>query len=164
MQFTQLNEFSPATSLLQVGSDFDLIDNAVKTGDTNKLYTLSTNSATAACPPIQNRSFTSFIISPTADNMGDLYNSFLDVDLNITVRVNTAVAANVCTYTPPADIDFEYDEAPGPPPVPTPVTVSPGNLRTVWVGYKDALDAIEFYQIIINGQSIYTQNYAIEES
>jgi hypothetical protein len=36
--------------------------------------------------------------------------------------------------------------------------------RMVWVGYKDFMDAIESYSIVVNGQSIYTQNYAIEES
>jgi hypothetical protein len=125
---------------------------------------MSANSATAPSPPIQNGNFTSFIISPTADNMCDLYNSFLDVDLNFTMRVNAAVAANVYTYIPPADIDFEDENDPNPDPVPTPVTVAPDNTRTIWVGYKDALDSIESYQIIVNGQSIYTQNYAIEES
>jgi hypothetical protein len=156
MHSTQLNEFSPATSLLQVGYYFDLIDNAVKTGDTNKRYTMSTNSATAPSPPIQNGSFTSFIISPTADNMCDLYNSFLDDDLNLTLKFSAAVGANVYTWTPASDGED--------PPEVDPVTVVPDNLRSVWVGYKDAMDAIESYQIIVNGQSIYTQNYAIEES
>jgi hypothetical protein len=44
------------------------------------------------------------------------------------------------------------------------VKAVPTNKRSIWIGYKDALDAIESYQIIVNGQSIYTQNYAIEES
>jgi hypothetical protein len=52
MQSTQLNEFTPATSLLQVSSYFDLIDNPEKTGDTNKRYTMASNSATAPSPPI----------------------------------------------------------------------------------------------------------------
>jgi hypothetical protein len=34
----------------------------------------------------------------------------------------------------------------------------------IWVGYKDSMDSIESYQIFVNGQSVYTQNYAIEES
>jgi hypothetical protein len=156
MQSTQLNEFSPATSLLQVGSYFDLIDNAVKTGDTNERYKMSTNSAIAPSPPIQNGSFTSFIISPLPDNMCDLYNSFLDVELNLSLKLNAAVGANVYTWTPASDGED--------PPEVDPVIVVPDNLRSVWVGYKDAMDAIESYQIIVNDQSIYTQNYAIEES
>jgi hypothetical protein len=32
MQSTAVNDFTPATSLLQVGSYFDIVDNAVKTG------------------------------------------------------------------------------------------------------------------------------------
>jgi hypothetical protein len=123
---------------------------------------MSTNSATAPSPPIQNGSFTSFIISPTADNMCDLYNSFLDVDIDLKVKVNSAVATNTYTYTLSAE--EQEDEEEGDPPAPVSVTVTPDNQRTIWVGYKDALDAIESYQIIVNGQSIYTQNYAIEES
>jgi hypothetical protein len=106
MKSTRLNEFTPATSLLQVSSYFDNIVSAVKFGDTNKRYTMSSNSATAPSPPIQNGSFTSFIISPTADNMFDLYNSFIDVDIYLKVKVNTAVAANVYTYTPPATSQY----------------------------------------------------------
>ena len=34
----------------------------------------------------------------------------------------------------------------------------------VWVGFKDAMDAIEKYEILANGITIYTQNNAIEES
>jgi hypothetical protein len=74
--------------------------------------------------------------------------------------LKAAVADNTYTYTPPAVEDEEEDPTPGP----TPITVIPDNQRTIWVGYKDALDEIESYQIIGKGQSIYTQNYAIDES
>jgi hypothetical protein len=43
-------------------------------------------------------------------------------------------------------------------------SVIPDNQRTIWVGFKDALHAIEWHQIIVNRQSIYTQNFAIKES
>jgi hypothetical protein len=160
MQSTQVNEFSSATSLLQVGSYFDIIDNAVKTGDTNKRYTMSTNSATAPSPPIRNGSFTSFVISPTADNMCDLYNSFIEARLKIIVKTGLTVSANVYgTYV------AIYDEVTGNDlGAAYTQSVWPDNSRSVWVGYKDSMDAIESYQIIVNGQSIYTQNYAIEES
>jgi hypothetical protein len=134
MQNSQVNEFSPATSMLQVASYFDLIDNAVKTGDTNKRYSMSTNSSTAPSPPVLNGSFTSLIISPTADNMCDLYNSFIDVKLTVGVKNSRLIAAN------------------------TTVPLGTPN-RAVWIGYKDSLDAIESYSIVVNGQSIYTQNY-----
>ncbi|KAK8885983.1 hypothetical protein M9Y10_041442, partial [Tritrichomonas musculus] len=35
---------------------------------------------------------------------------------------------------------------------------------SVWVGFKDAMDAVEKYEILANGISIYTQNFAPEES
>jgi hypothetical protein len=47
-------------------------------------------------------------------------------------------------------------------------TISPGckpaNRRSIWVGYKDAMDSIAQYQISANAHSIYTQSNAIEES
>jgi hypothetical protein len=92
---SQVNEYSSATSLLQVLSYFDDVDRAVKTGDTNKRYTMSTNSSTAPSPPIMNGSFTSLIISPTADNMCDLYNSFIDVRLEFDIKNEFALKACV---------------------------------------------------------------------
>ena len=37
---SQLNDFASAAHLTQVASYFDIVDNAVKTGDTNKRYNL----------------------------------------------------------------------------------------------------------------------------
>ncbi|KAK8881983.1 hypothetical protein M9Y10_044622 [Tritrichomonas musculus] len=34
----------------------------------------------------------------------------------------------------------------------------------LWVGFKDAMDAVEKYEILANGISIYTQNFGPEES
>jgi hypothetical protein len=68
----------------------------VKTGDTNKQYTKSTNSSTAPSPPIRAGSFTSFVISPTADNMCDLYNSFIEADLTIRLQANFDIPS--CQY------------------------------------------------------------------
>jgi hypothetical protein len=139
---SQDNEFTPATSLLQCASYFDEVDKAVRTGDTNKRYTMSTNASTAPSAPVLNGSFTSFIISPTENNMCDLYNSFLDVTLKIQVKTNAAWHANALTGN---------------------VTALDRN-RGFWVGFKDSFDAVESYSIVVNGQSIYTQNYSIEES
>ncbi len=138
MQNEQINEFSNQEALTQVASYFDIVDHAVQTGDTNKKYTISTNSCTAPSPPIKNGSWTSVIISPTADNMCDLYNSFITAELQVTVTLSSALTA----YT---SVNGSKD---------------PG----FWIGYKDSLDAISQYQIVANGQSIYTQSNAIEES
>jgi hypothetical protein len=96
---------------------------------------MSTNSATAPLPPNQNGSFTSLIISPTADNMHDLYNSFLEVDLSLTLKLNPKVGANVYTWTP---LSLE-DEAPEV----DPIIVVPDKKRSIWIGYKSIE---EFYQ------------------
>jgi hypothetical protein len=158
MQSTAVNDFTPATSLLQVGSYFDIVDNAVKTGDTNKRYTLSTNSCTAPSPPIKNGSFTSVVISPTADNMCDLFNSFIEAELQIWIKAPLKFEAisgmghSVTTGSGDSAVTVTYAEIDLP------------HKRAVWIGYKDSMDSIESYSIVVNGQSIYTQNYAIEES
>ena len=116
---------------------FDIVDNAVKTGDTNKRYSISTNTATAPSPPIPAGSWTNIHIAPTADNMCDLYNSFIELRMHVKFQASsTSKVSNLDSHGKPA----------------------------VWVGYKDAMDCIESYQIVANGQVIYTQPHAIEES
>ncbi len=139
MQNEHINEFSNQESLTQVASYFDIVDHAVQTGDTNKKYTISTNSCTAPSPPIKNGSWTSVIISPTADNMCDLYNSFITAEIHI---VNPTLSTALTAHT-----------------------AENGSLAPAfWIGFKDSMDAIAQYQIVANGQSIYTQSNAIEES
>ena len=133
----QLNDFASAAHLTQVASYFDIVDNAVKTGDTNKRYTISTNTSTAPSPPIPNGSWTNIHIAPTADNMCDLYNSFIELKMDVDILPTAADAtSNLESHIKPA----------------------------VWVGFKDAMDCIESYQIVANGQVVYTQPHAIEES
>ena len=66
---TQINEYTPDTSLTQVASYFTIVDNAIKTGDTNKRYNFSSVASTAAAPPIKAGSWCHFTISPVHDNM-----------------------------------------------------------------------------------------------
>ena len=134
---SQLNDFASAAHLTQVASYFDIVDNAVKTGDTNKRYSISTNTATAPSPPVPAGSWTNIHIAPTADNMCDLYNSFIELRMHVTFQASSSnKVSNLDSHGKPA----------------------------VWVGYKDAMDCIESYQIVANGQVIYTQPHAIEES
>ena len=135
----QLNDFASASHLTQVASYFDIVDAAVKTGDTNKRYTLSSNTSTAPSPPIPAGSWTNIHIAPTADNMCDLYNSFIEVQMEVQLKADINTAAGACG-------------------------TAKENLPSVWVGFKDAMDAIESYQIVSNGQVVYTQPHAIEES
>ena len=58
----------------QTSSYFAIVDNAVATGDTNKRYTITPQSCYAPGPPVQARSFTTFLVSPSSDNTADLYN------------------------------------------------------------------------------------------
>ena len=135
----QLNDFASASHLTQVASYFDIVDAAVKTGDTNKRYTLSSNTSTAPSPPIPAGSWTNIHIAPTADNMCDLYNSFIEVQMSLKVRSDSDTSA-------------------------TAGGSKGANFPAVWVGFKDSMDAIESYQIVSNGQVVYTQPHAIEES
>ena len=138
----QLNDFASAAHLTQVASYFDIVDNAVKTGDTNKRYTISTQTCTAPSPPIAEGSWTNIHISPTADNMCDLYNSFIDVE----IALSLALKSKAKTEETATDLSAN------------------GHQASFWIGYKDAMDCIESYQIVANGQAIYTQSHAIEES
>ena len=123
----------------QTSSYFTAVENAVATGDTNKRYTISPQSCYAPGPPVQSRSFTTFLVSPSSDNTADLYNGYLNVIMTVYLKCSTSVN----TYT-----SGKYDVNP-----PT----------TFWFGFKNARDAIEKYEICANGISIYTQSFAIEE-
>ena len=135
----QLSDGGYATHLTQIASYFDIVDQAVKTADTNKRYTISTNVSTAPSPPIGENSWTHVHIAPTCDNMCDLYNSYIvaemEVKLNPVQNGSKTFASTNCDNPP-----------------------------CVWVGFKDSMEAISQYQIISNGSSVYDQSHAIEEA
>ena len=135
-----INEFATDAGLTQIASYFNVVDNAIKTGDTNKRYTISSNASTAPSCPFPLGSWTSFVISPQGDNMCDLYNSYLTVDIDLGKFDGT-----IATLTSQAKTDGFN---------------SPG----YWIGFKDSMDCIEQYQILANGQAVYTQSNAVEES
>ena len=136
-----LNHSQPHTTsadvLGQVSSYFSVVDNAISVGDTNKRYTPTTNTCYGPPCPVQAGSFTTVVISPTADNTADIYNGYIYAEMSISVSISSDIGANS------AECDSPF--------------------RT-WIGFKDAMDAIEKYEILANGITIYTQNQAIEES
>lgn len=123
----------------QIASYFDVVDQAIKMADTNKKYTIDAQSSYSPGPPVQANSFTTFIISPTCDNTADLYNGFLRAQLNCKFHINQALSNSL-------------DDVQG------------CAFNRMWFGFKDAMDAVEKYEILTNGISIYTQNFAPEES
>lgn len=129
-----------ATHLTQVASYFDIVDNAVKTADTNKRYSISTNVSTAPSPPISENSWTHIHIAPTCDNMCDLFNSYITAAMEVKVRVETDIASSAINK------------------------LDGNNPPSIWVGFKDSMQAISQYQIISNGVSVYDQSHAIEEA
>lgn len=138
---TEINEFANQSNLTQVASYFDIIDTAVKTGDTNKRYTISTNACNAPSAPIKNGGWTSLVISPVGDNMCDLYNSYITGQINF----------KLSQLLTPVDHSSSGD-------------LTGTDPALYWVGFKDAMDIVEQYQLVANGQAFYTQSNAIEES
>ena len=128
-----------AEVMSQVGSYFSIVDNAVQVGDTNKRYTPTTNTCYGPPCPVQQGSYTNVVISPTADNTADIYNGYIYAEM----KLDRLTIANTVDKNDVSNIDSPY---------------------RVWVGFKDAMDAIEKYEILANGITIYTQNNAIEES
>ena len=145
---TEINEFSVSSELTQVASYFSIIDNAIKTGDTNKIYKISTQQCEAAPAPFQLGSWTTIPLSPQGDNMVDLYNSFMTVDLKIPAITGT-------TSKDPFP-NFSGTNASDAPAL--------FNKPALWFGFKDAANIVGQYQLVANGQTFYTQSFAIEES
>lgn len=136
----QISDAGYSTHLTQVASYFDIVDSAVKTADTNKRYSISTNVSTAPSPPINENSWTHVHIAPTCDNMCDLFNSYIIAEMKVKLKVSEVNSS----FVPSAD---NCDNPP-----------------SVWVGFKDSLMAISQYQIISNGNSVYDQSHSIEEA
>ena len=123
----------------QVASYFDIVDNAIAMSDTNKKYVIDAQASYSPSAPIHAGSFTTFIISPTCDNTADIYNGFIKTVMSIIINMGD--------------------------PINGPLTDVNGHaFNTLWVGFKDAMDSVEKYEILSNGISIYTQNFGPEES
>ena len=127
-----------AEACTQIASYFDVVDNCIQMSDTNKQYSINPQTSYSPSPPIQQGSYTSIIISPNSHNTADLYNGFIKASMKIKVNINENLsnAANV----------------------------GGKRFNRIWYGFKDARDAVEKYEIVANGITIYTQNFACEES
>ena len=125
----------------QILNYFDVVDNCIAMSDTNKQYSINPQTSYAPSPPIAKGSYTSVIISPNSNNTADIYNGFIKADLQVSVNIDKDInAANV------GGNGYEYC------------------FNKIWYGFKDARDAVEKYEIVANGITIYTQNYGCEES
>ncbi len=126
-----------AEACTQIASYFDIVDNCVAMSDTNKQYSINPQTSYSPSPPIQQGSYTSIIISPNSHNTADLYNGFIKVNMKVKVNINdTLSTGNVGNYP----------------------------FNRIWYGFKDARDAVEKYEIVANGNTIYTQNFECEDS
>ena len=145
----------------QIASYFNAVDNAVSIGDTNKRYQPVNNTSYGPPPPIHSNTFTTVIISPTADNTADIYNGYISAEMKVRVNADTSIAEWNKQDTYSYSSTNESGEA-----INANVNVDREleNPHRLWVGFKDAMDSIEKYEIMANGISIYTQNNAIEES
>ena len=129
----------------QVASYFTVVDNCLTIGDTNHKYSIESHSCYAPSPPVRAGSSTYFTISPTCDNMADIYNGFIRAQLKVKFTIDTALT---CDATHPLAVGDQERY----------------KFNRMWFGFKDAMDAIERYEIMSNGKSIYIQSDAAEES
>ena len=127
-----------AEACTQIASYFDTVDNCIALSDTNKQYSINPQTSYSPSPPIQQGSYTSVIISPNSHNTADIYNGFIKASMKVKVNISDSLI-NVC------DVDgYSFNK--------------------LWYGFKDARDAVEKYEIVANGITIYTQNFGCEES
>jgi hypothetical protein len=136
-----VNEVASQTHYTQVSSFFDIIDNMVKVGDTDKKYYQCRVPCTAPPVPITDNGWTTISLMPKGGNMVDLYNSYIYVDLQFQIKMQYA-----------------------PNPYSASATNNVRSASQVWVGYKDAMDCIAQYQIHCNGEEVYSQSHALRES
>ena len=128
-----------AEACTQIASYFDIVDNCIALSDTNKQYTISPQTSYSPSPPVPSGSYTSAIISPNTNNTADIYNGFIRADME--VKIKTADGSTVEKLVKDG---YQFNK--------------------VWFGFKDARDAVEKYEIVANGITIYTQNFGCEES
>ena len=129
-----LNEFTPAESIKQVRQYFDIIENSINIGDTNRKYVPSKNAASPGGSQKENQYLT-FNISPVGENICDLYNSFIGATMKLKLRARTAINNSSSGLNSPA----------------------------VWIGFNDSAQSIAAYQVYANGRQIYTQDSPHEE-
>lgn len=136
MYNSNVNQRVSSDIIGQVSSYFKITEESLDIGDTNKRYVPIEENAYACDPGFSLPNSTTFILTPTADNMADWSNAFLTLEIDGTVSIDKKLT------------------------IPT----NEGNPGLIWVGVKDAMDFIETYQILSNGVSILLQDQAIRES
>ena len=125
----------------QIASYFDIVDNCIALSDTNKQYTISPQTSYSPSPSIPQGSYTTAIISPNTNNTADIYNGFIRADMEVSIKEAAGQEVKEIENT---DDNYQFNR--------------------VWFGFKDARDAVEKYEIVANGITIYTQNFGCEES
>jgi hypothetical protein len=132
---SEVSHSTAAESTSQVSQYFSILSGTPLMSDTDKRYFHTQNACYSPSCPVAAGSYTTVIISPAGENMADLYNGYIYAEMQIGFE-------NVYPAIPSTDIADAW----------------------TWVGFKDSFDSIEKYEILSNGITIYTQNYAIEES
>jgi hypothetical protein len=132
---TEVSRQTAAEAMSQVTSYFQAVDNAVLMGDTNKRYRPSTNGCYGPSVPVHALSYTNLIISPSFDNTADLYNSYIYIEMNLDFTFRGDFMSTATETMPGWD----------------PIAMGAQSPYRVWVGFKDAMDCIEKYEIVSNG-------------
>ena len=79
----EIPHYTSTETLSQISSYFAEVDNAIQMGDTNKRYQPTTNTCYGPPVPVQANSYTTLIISPTTDNIADIYNGYVYADMKV---------------------------------------------------------------------------------
>lgn len=138
MQNPEVPHKVPAQVLTQVSKYFYDVESAIQIVDTNRRYQCVVNDCYSSSVPLINNTETTLVISPTIDNMADIYNGYIYGEMEVMLSCSKAIPKFTGT-----DIR---------------------NPHTVWVGFKDAKCSMYKYEILSNGGQIYLQSFAIEEA
>ena len=114
-------------------------------------YDLTTAASYASNTPVESPGFTKVCISTNGSVVADLENSYIEADLEFTLRyTGTGINGNSAVIRDP-------DTATNPLADSTPLT-------KYFIGFKQSLDALERYDIYCNSNLIYSQPFVGQES
>ena len=119
----------------------------------NGQYNLVTAASYASNTPVDTPGFTKVCISTNGSNIADLENSYIEADVEYTLRyTGTSVNGTTAAIPDPASQNLNTPLANSTP------------LTKYFIGFKQSLDALERYDIYCNSQLIYSQPFVGPES
>ena len=118
----------------------------------NGQYNLITAASYAANCPVSSPGFTKVCFSTNGSIVADLENSYIEADMEYTLRYSGIDNFNNARLPAPGDGSALLDDAKGSP------------ITKFFIGFKQSLDALERYDLYCNSQLIYSQPFVGPES